>query len=139
MTQIFNQQKQKGLRRKLRKEPISCERKLWNKLRNNQLGYKFRRQYGIGRYIVDFYCPKLKLVIEIDGATHSTEEEEERDEERQKYFESLGLTVKRYLNVDIINNFDEAIIDISKACDELFESNPPPPASRACLECLRSR
>ena len=119
MTQIFNQQKQKCLRRKLRKEPISCERKIWSKLRNNQSGYKFRRQYGIGRYIVDFYCPKLKLVIEIDGATHSTEEEEKNDEERQKYLESLGLTVKRYLNVDIINNFDEVAENIKEVCLEL--------------------
>jgi very-short-patch-repair endonuclease len=119
MTQIFNKQLQKIIRRKLRQEPIGCERKLWSKLRNNQLGYKFRRQFGIGQYIVDFYCPKLRLVIEIDGATHCTEEEKNNDRVRQEYLENLGLTVKRYWNIDIKNNFSEVIYDIQKVCEQL--------------------
>lgn len=117
MTLIFNQHKQIALRRNLRRIPISCERKLWHKLKNRQLGYKFRRQYGIGKYIVDFYCPKLELIIELDGATHATDEEIKKDEMRQKYLEDLGLIVKRYCNVDIINNFSEVIGNIQEVCE----------------------
>lgn len=127
MTKIFNRQEQKKLRRWLRQMPIGCERKLWQKLRNKQLGYKFFRQYGVGKYIVDFYCPELKLVIEVDGATHSTAEEEKGDKERQEYLESLGLKVKRYLNVEIINNLEEVAGDINGACSKLSKSNPPNP------------
>ena len=69
MTNIkTNRIEQKRRRQKLRNSSTPWERKLWNYLKNSQLdGYKFRRQYGIENYIVDFYCPKLKLVIEIDG------------------------------------------------------------------------
>jgi very-short-patch-repair endonuclease len=127
MTKVFNQPKQKLLRQNLRKMPIGCERKLWNRLRNKQLGYKFFRQYGIGRYIVDFYCPKLKLAVEIDGATHSADEEIKKDVIRQKFIESLGVTFKRYNNSDIKDNFSEVVYDIQKTC-ELLTSNSPRPS-----------
>ena len=90
MIKVFNQPKQKLLRQSLRKMPIGCERKLWSRLRNKQLGYKFFRQYGIDKYIIDFYCPTLKLAIEIDDATHSTDEEIKKDVIRQKFIENLG-------------------------------------------------
>jgi very-short-patch-repair endonuclease len=119
MDKVFNQKQQKSLRQSLRRMPIGCERKLWSKLRNKQLGYKFRRQYGISNYIVDFYCPALRLVIEIDGATHGTEDEVKRDIIRQKFLESLGLAVRRYNNADIKNNFSDVIYDIQQACSNL--------------------
>lgn len=119
MPKIFNQQKQKLVRRKLRQALIGCEIKLWGALRRKNLGYRFHRQYGIGKFVVDFYCPKLKLVIEIDGATHSTETEIASDAKRQKYLEDFRLTVKRYNNVDVINNFSEIIYDIQEMCEEL--------------------
>ena len=76
MTLLFNLKTQKQIRKNLRKQEVESEKILWWKLRNRQLGdYKFRRQFGINKYIVDFYCPKLKLAIEIDGATHSTKKE----------------------------------------------------------------
>jgi len=98
---IYNIKSQKALRQKLRNERPVSEKLLWSQLRNSQFGYKFRRQQGIGKYIVDFYCPKLKLVIEIDGATHETEEEVRLDKIRQNYLESLGLKVLRYHNLEI--------------------------------------
>ena len=88
-------------------------------MRNNQLGYKFRRQFGIGKYIVDFYCPKLRLVIEIDGATHSTDREVESDKVRQKYLEDLGLLVKRYTNSALRENIDYILEDIHGSCAKL--------------------
>ena len=98
---IFNIKSQKQLRQKLRNERPVSEKIFWGQLRNSQLGYKFRRQQGIGRYVVDFYCPELKLVIEIDGATHETEEELKQDKIRQDFLESLGLKILRYRNLEI--------------------------------------
>jgi len=72
---VYNHKEYKAVRRKLRKQEVSSEKILWSKLRNKQQKFRFRRQYGIGKYIVDFYCPKLKLAIEIDGATHFKDEE----------------------------------------------------------------
>ena len=70
MNKIFNDKNQKSIRQNLRKSMPKGEIILWNRLKNSKLGYKFRRQFGINKYIVDFYCPKLKLAIEIDGKTH---------------------------------------------------------------------
>ena len=69
MQQIYNLKNQKSIRRILRQQPIRAEKILWQKIRMKQLGYRFRRQFGIGKFIVDFYCPKLKFAIELDGGT----------------------------------------------------------------------
>ena len=107
MTEIFNLKNNKYLRSSLRKQEVGAEEKLWWKLRRKNLGYKFRRQFGIGNYIVDFYCPRLKLIIEVDGGTHSADQEIKNDKSREKYFKSLGLNIKRYNNIDIYNNLSE--------------------------------
>jgi very-short-patch-repair endonuclease len=104
MTTIYNISKTKVHRQELRKQDITCEKILWSKLKGKQQEYKFRRQYGVGNFIVDFYCPKVKLAIEIDGSTHGTDEEIEYDIARTKFIESFKITVKRYLNIDV-NNF----------------------------------
>jgi very-short-patch-repair endonuclease len=77
---------------------------LWDYLRCSPLGYKFRRQHPVGNYIVDFYCHKLKLVIEVDGPMHDNEYNEELDKERQMLLESKGISVIRFSNDEIINN-----------------------------------
>jgi very-short-patch-repair endonuclease len=116
---IFHNPKQKEFRRKLRQADIACEKIMWYKLRNSQQGYKFRRQVSIGNYIVDFYCPQLKLVVEIDGATHATSDEIRYDLERDDYLKSLGLTVKRYLNVDVKNNLSDLMHDLQMTCEKI--------------------
>lgn len=68
--EIFNSVQNKTRRSTLRNAATPHEVKLWARLRRDQLGYRFRRQYGIGNYIVDFYCPTKKLVVEIDGSQH---------------------------------------------------------------------
>ena len=62
------------------------EKRLWSILRNNQLGVKFRRQHGIGHYIVDFYCPELKLIIEVDGESHFSEDAQAYDRAGFKHY-----------------------------------------------------
>ena len=112
MTKIFNIKETKSIRRLLRSQPISAEHKLWWRLRKRQLDFRFNRQYGIGRYVVDFYCAEMKLIIEIDGATHSTDEEIKHDLAREDYFKSLGLSIKRYTNRDVFDNLELVVADI---------------------------
>lgn len=123
MEKIFNRKSQKNIRRQLRSQEIYSEKLLWNKLRKTQLGYKFRRQHGIGDYVVDFYCPQLKLVLELDGGTHCTEEEIIYDKNRQKYIESLGLIVKRYGNDDVKKNLGYVVSDIREFCEKIDINN----------------
>jgi very-short-patch-repair endonuclease len=112
MTKIFNIKATKNVRRVLRKQPISAERILWGRLRKKQLGHRFNRQYGIGKFVVDFYCAEKRLVIEIDGATHSTEKEIRNDLKREKYIKDLGLNIKRYTNKEVFDNLSLVVWDI---------------------------
>lgn len=129
---FFNDTSFKTLRQKLRNDPTPSERKLWNELRGKQLeGYKFRRQYGIGRYVVDFYCPKLTLAIEVDGDTHfNTDEALRRDKERQEFIESAGITFLRFISDDVIHNIDSVIDEILKYLPQAPASNNHPRAHR---------
>ncbi len=89
----------------LRENVTKAEESLWIELRNNQLeGYKFRRQHPLSIYIVDFYCHKLKLVIEVDGVYHQTEEQKKLDAERTSAIAFQGLKVLRFTNEDVISN-----------------------------------
>jgi very-short-patch-repair endonuclease len=81
-----------------------AERKLWSLLRNNRLGAKFRRQVPYDLYILDFYCVKVKLVIEVDGAQHFTAEGKRRDKIRDADSRRDGLEVLRFTNVDVLTN-----------------------------------
>jgi very-short-patch-repair endonuclease len=99
----------------LRKELTPAERKLWALIRNDQLGVNFRRQHAIDNYIPDFVCIEKKLIIELDGSQHL--EQEEYDEERTKYLNSLGYKVIRFWNNDVMNNMDGVILAIIQATE----------------------
>jgi very-short-patch-repair endonuclease len=96
----------------LRKGMTEAERKVWSLLRNNGLAVKFRRQVPIGNYILDFYCQKAKLDVELDGGQHYTKEGLTPDRERDNYLSRLGIEVKRYLNREALLNTDAVILDI---------------------------
>jgi len=104
--QVFNKESTKEKRRELKKEMTQCEKILWRYIRNDALGVRFRRQYGIGNYIADFYCPYLKLIIELDGSQHFTEEGLEYDKIREDFMKNLGIKTLRFNNDDVINNID---------------------------------
>jgi very-short-patch-repair endonuclease len=95
--------------RKLRKNATLGERLLWGKLRRKQLGYRFRRQVPIEHYIVDFFCPKLELIIEVDGSSHHTEDQFFDDLRRQEYLESFGLQVVRFDDLAVKFSIDEVL------------------------------
>ena len=101
---------------KLRKESTPAERKLWSRIRDDQLGVTFRRQHAVGNYILDFCCPKAKLIIELDGSQHL--DQEEYDEERTKYLESEDYKVIRFWNNDVMNNIDGVILAIIHAMED---------------------
>src|SRR3972149_6688936 len=91
--------------RELRKNMTDAEKRLWAKIRMRQMGgYQFYRQRAIGNYIVDFYCPKAKLVLEVDGGQHYSDEQIEIDKKRSSYLNKLGLKVMRFTNLDVLNN-----------------------------------
>jgi very-short-patch-repair endonuclease len=113
MTEIFNKKEYIKKRQYLRKNMTKAEIVLWSKLKGKQLnGLKFRRQCGINNYVVDFYCPELKLVIEIDGDVHAYNSRIVYDKKRQKEIEALGIKVLRYTNNDVIQNIEGVLYDI---------------------------
>ncbi len=120
-----------SLKRQLRSNQTTAEQKLWTKLRQNQIqGLKLRRQHGIGPYIVDFFCPEKRLVIEIDGDTHATEAQQTKDHTREEYLRSLGLQVVRYTNDEVLNNLDGILEDLTRRLLEDSTSPNLPGASR---------
>jgi len=93
---------------------------LWSKLKSRQLsGYKFRRQYSVDGFVIDFYCPALKFAIEVDGETH--DQRIDYDLQRQKKVESLGIRFLRFSNSDIFQNM-EAVLD--KIIDIINQHTP---------------
>ena len=111
----------KRRRRLLRNGMTGPEFVLWEQLRGKQLGgFKFRRQYSISSYIVDFYCVKARLVVEVDGDTHYTDDAIEHDIRRTEFIESLGLKVIRFTNIDVCSSLEGVILAIS---DELGIKN----------------
>lgn len=112
---LFNNQSLKNRRRELRTNQTKTEEKLWEFLRNRKLGgFKFNRQYSIGPYILDFYCPKVKVGIELDGNLHTENEKIIYDKEREKVLQESHVSVIRFWNNEIENNIDEVLEKILK-------------------------
>jgi very-short-patch-repair endonuclease len=112
---IFNRKSLKEKRKKLRNNPTQAEAFLWGYLKNSQFeGKKFRRQTSIKNYIVDFYCPEEKLVIELDGDFHFDEKVIKADEKRSKLLEKEGLKVIRFENQEVLLNLDTVLSEIRR-------------------------
>ena len=113
MTEVFNKTTELHKRRLLRRNMPQAEILLWAKLRGMGLkGHKFRRQYSVKNYVLDFYCPKQKLAIEIDGDSHFIDGAEEYDRERQAVIESYGIRFLRFTNAEVSENIEGVIIRI---------------------------
>ncbi len=97
----------KEFRKELRNNATKSESQLWKALQKSQLeGRKFRRQHSIGNYIVDFYCPKEKLIVELDGQVHKNSVNGEYDNKRTKYLEGLEIKVLRFENYLVFEQLD---------------------------------
>ncbi len=122
---IYNNNLQ-GYSRELRKSMTDAEVRLWSRLRLRQLkGYQFYRQRIIGNYIVDFFCPRAKLVIEVDGGQHYFDKMVLTDIKRDDHLKGIGLKVLRFTDTDVLTNTDAVLDKILEHIDEKQGKIPP--------------
>lgn len=110
---MLNPKKTKKKRRYLRNNMTKWETRLWNDLKQKKmLGYKVRRQYGVNNYVIDFYCPKLKLGIEIDGEIHFQYRRSIQDQEKDRILKSLGIRVIRISTQDVVEDYESIVLHL---------------------------
>jgi very-short-patch-repair endonuclease len=103
-------QKRRDQARRLRHSQTPAEARLWSGLRGRRLqNYKFARQYPIGPFTVDFLCREARLIVEVDGATHSEDHEIAYDERRTAYLKAQGYRIVRVMNDDVYWSFDDVM------------------------------
>ena len=107
----------------LRKNPTKAESKLWSHVRKNYLGFRTRRQHPICIYVVDFYCHRIKLVIEIDGEVHGEELNQVLDLERETILKDFGLHIIRFTNHQVLNHIEDVLSDIRAKIDSIKYPN----------------
>jgi very-short-patch-repair endonuclease len=133
---MARRRKADSARRKIHKRPLAkllranatdAERILWSILRGKQLAaLRFRRQQPIGPYIADFFCPAIKLIVELDGSQHGADKVATYDKERSRFLESKGYRVLRFWNVEVMKDRDSVVEAILRAGSE---PDPSPKAS----------
>jgi len=120
MRQIYNSKQLQRNRRRLRRDLTVHERMLWKMLRRRQIeGLRFLRQYSIGPYILDFYCPKIRLALELDGGQHNEDEAIEYDQERTRYLELEDMKVLRFWNNIVVENMGGVLMQIREVALKL--------------------
>jgi very-short-patch-repair endonuclease len=128
MTLHFNITPLKKRRRYLRSHLPKAEVLLWMHLSNRQmLGYKFRRQYSVDKFVIDFYCPELRLAIEVDGDSHVTPRARVYDRGRQHHIESFGIRFLRVMNEDVYHNLDAVLDEIAATIRSIEGRGQQPP------------
>jgi very-short-patch-repair endonuclease len=116
-----NQKDQKLLRQTLRNNATAPEAILWRVLKGKQIeGLKFKRQFGLGPYVLDFYCPEIKLCIELDGDVHKTHEQAQYDETRSRFINENNIKVLRFEN-DVVYRNTNAIVEAIKMHKKTWE------------------
>jgi very-short-patch-repair endonuclease len=104
---LYNDPSTKLDRRRLRKNATDAERKLWDILRSSRMAdLRFFRQYSVGPYTLDFYCPERRLAIEVDGGQHADVYGQQHDAHRDKYLKELNIRVVRFWNNDVLQNIE---------------------------------
>ncbi|MEG4323580.1 MULTISPECIES: endonuclease domain-containing protein [unclassified Microcoleus] len=131
MTKLYNKTSEKLKRQRLRREMTKAEKRLWEKIKSRQLeNCKFRRQYSVAEFVIDFYSPEIKLALEVDGDSHFEEGAVEYDVARQEFIESARINFLRFTNDDVYHNLDgvlDAIVDGIKSLRTLGVLPPPAP------------
>lgn len=104
---LYNNKSLKERRKELRNHQTPAEKILWRRISKNKIKrLRFLRQYGVGSYVIDFYCPKIRLGIELDGSVHKEEENKIYDRDREKFLENLDIEIIRFWNDDVLNNIE---------------------------------
>lgn len=94
---------------KVKRYATESENRLWSYLKNGALRVEFVRQYEIGKYLVDFYCEELKLIIEIDGGEHYSQKGLEHDKKRDEFMEGLGIKTIRFTNIEVREDIEGVV------------------------------
>jgi len=116
MSEYLNRRSEKDKRRQLRSSMPKAEVILWERIRRRQLlGCKFRRQYSVGSYVIDFFSAEIRLGIELDGDSHFESGAPEYDQKRQEFIQSFGIRTVRILNTDVYKNLDGVLELIARA------------------------
>jgi very-short-patch-repair endonuclease len=103
-----------------RQNPTPAESKLWQELRRKNLsGFKFRRQHPVAGYILDFYCPKAKIGIEVDGEIHKQSSQIEHDKQRTEDLAAIGVKIIRFWNAEIMNDVESVLEKIVEVIERL--------------------
>jgi very-short-patch-repair endonuclease len=111
--------------RRLRRNQTDAERVLWFRLRDRRLaGWKFKRQVPIDRFVVDFFCADLKLIVELDGGQH--DQDREKDADRTRVLDAMGYLVLRFWNNDVLRNIDGVLEEILSTVNQ-HRAEPPHP------------
>ncbi|MFH0803990.1 MAG: DUF559 domain-containing protein [Candidatus Zambryskibacteria bacterium] len=118
---LFNNQSLKSRRRELRKNQTEAEKILWECLRGKRLnGFKFYRQFSVGPYILDFYCPKMRFGIELDGDSHSENEARLYDTNREKILLESNIRIIRFWNGEVVSDIEKVLGKISEKINGSF-------------------
>ena len=122
---LYNHPRHLEKRRALRNNQTPEEKIIWQHLRKKKFGYPFYRQYGVGPYVLDFYCPKLRLAIEIDGSQHAKKDNIEYDHERGQYLAGLDIKTLRFGNGEVRANLEQVLQKIQSVISSLLPSGTP--------------
>lgn len=126
MTKLFNRKQELEKRRELRQNETLAEKHIWSQLRNRNFhGLKFKRQYSISKYIVDFYCAEHKIAIEVDGSIHDLAENKEYDKDRQQQLEKYGIRFIRITNEEYMGNPNKAFNKIKINFEKIIKAPLP--------------
>jgi very-short-patch-repair endonuclease len=110
----FNSELMKNRRRDLRKRSTEAERLLWESIRNRKVGVKFVRQYSVSGYVLDFYCAKFKIGIELNGGIHKRSDVVKYDKYRKRYIEAFGIAIVEFNNSEVEDDTEEVMEKIKK-------------------------
>jgi very-short-patch-repair endonuclease len=123
MKHLFNNPDLKYRRRRLRKDQTEAEKMFWSHVRNRQFhGIRFLRQYSIGPYILDLYCPENKTAVELDGGQHNNPKEKVYDTVRSEYLQAQGIIVLRFWDHEVLLDIQGVLAKVEEMCNP---SQPP--------------
>jgi len=117
---LYNNKTLKDRRQGLRNNQTEAEKLLWKRISKNKiLGLRFLRQYSAGPYILDFFCPKIRLGIELDGSVHREKENKIYNKDREKYLDGLDIKIIRFWNDNVLNNTKEVLNNLLNTIKQL--------------------
>ena len=122
---LYNNRTLVNRRKELRNNQTEAEKKLWDHIKHSQIdGFKFIRQYSAGPYILDFFCPLVRLAIELDGSQHGENEAVLYDQDRDKYLKSINIITLRFWNNEVLEHIESVSERIYQELLKLVSGSP---------------